>query len=140
MSIKKQPNSPKKTNKNKGRNGNALPSMELPAIPTKIYFTIGEVSRLCDLKTHVLRYWEVVFPALSPSKRRGRRYYKRDDIILIRYIRELLYEHGFTIEGARIQLMNEKKSEKKNADVKTMHHRIKEAVHELEEVLVDLDE
>jgi len=81
----------------------------------------------------------VVFPSLNPSKRRGRRYYKRDDIILIRYIRELLYEQGFTIDGARIQLINERKSEKK-VDAQTMHHRIKEAVHELEDVLVELEE
>jgi DNA-binding transcriptional MerR regulator len=132
MSVKK----PRLIAKNKN---SSLTSIELPPIPTKIYFTIGEVSKLCELKTHVLRYWEVVFPSLSPSKRRGRRYYKRDDIILIRYIRELLYEQGFTIDGARSQLHSDRKSESNN-EAGTMHHRIKEAVHELEEVLVDLDE
>lgn len=75
---------------------------ELPAIPGKRYFTIGEVSDLCALKPHVLRYWEQEFPQLKPLKRRGnRRYYQRHDIILIRQIRGLLYEQGFTIGGAR---------------------------------------
>ena len=131
-----------KTSKANGKRLNSdVSSIDLPPIPTKIYFTIGEVSRLCALKTHVLRYWEVVFPSLSPSKRRGRRYYKRDDIILIRYIRELLYEHGFTIEGARAQLAKEsKKSPVKAQNVKTAHHRIKEAVHELEGILDELEE
>lgn len=74
-------------------------------IPAKRYFTIGEVAELCDLKAHVLRYWEQEFPQLSPVKRRGnRRYYQRDDVILIRHIRELLYAQGFTIQGARQQL------------------------------------
>ena len=75
---------------------------ELPPIPGKRYFTIGEVSELCALKPHVLRYWEQEFPQLKPLKRRGnRRYYQRHDIILIRQIRGLLYEQGFTIGGAR---------------------------------------
>ena len=74
-------------------------------IPVKRYFTIGEVADLCDLKAHVLRYWEQEFPQLSPVKRRGnRRYYQRDDVVLIRHIRELLYAQGFTIQGARQQL------------------------------------
>ncbi len=78
---------------------------ELPAIPTKRYFTIGEVSELCDVKPHVLRYWEQEFPTLKPVKRRGnRRYYQRHDVILIRQIRSLLYEQGYTIGGARQKL------------------------------------
>ena len=78
---------------------------ELPEIPGKRYFTIGEVSTLCDVKPHVLRYWEQEFPNLSPTKRRGnRRYYQRQDVILIRQIRGLLYEQGYTIGGARHRL------------------------------------
>jgi len=82
----------------------------LPAIPQKRYFTIGEVSELCAVKTHVLRYWEQEFPQLKPVKRRGnRRYYQRHDIELIRRIRSLLYDQGFTIAGARQQLENDRK-------------------------------
>jgi len=78
---------------------------ELPAIPGKRYFTIGEVSDLCNVKPHVLRYWEQEFPQLKPIKRRGnRRYYQRHDVIMIRQIRGLLYEQGFTIGGARQKL------------------------------------
>ena len=75
---------------------------ELPPIPGKRYFTIGEVSDLCAVKPHVLRYWEQEFPQLKPVKRRGnRRYYQRQDVLTIRQIRSLLYEQGFTIGGAR---------------------------------------
>ncbi|KFI23102.1 MerR family transcriptional regulator [Nitrosococcus oceani] len=78
---------------------------ELPPIPGKRYFTIGEVSELCQVKQHVLRYWEQEFPQLKPVKRRGnRRYYQRQDVIMIRQIRNLLYEQGFTIGGARQKL------------------------------------
>jgi len=78
---------------------------ELMPIPDKRYFTIGEVSELCLVKPHVLRYWEQEFPQLSPVKRRGnRRYYQRNDVMVIREIRELLYDQGFTIGGARQQL------------------------------------
>jgi len=81
---------------------------ELPAIPGKRYFTIGEVSELCGVKPHVLRYWEQEFPQLTPVKRRGnRRYYQRHDVIMIRQIRSLLYEQGYTIIGARQQLSGE---------------------------------
>lgn len=77
----------------------------LPPIPNKRYFTIGEVGALCDVKSHVLRYWEQEFSQLKPTKRRGnRRYYQRHDIELIRLIRALLYDQGFTIAGARQQL------------------------------------
>jgi DNA-binding transcriptional MerR regulator len=78
---------------------------ELPPIPSKRYFTIGEVSELCAVKPHVLRYWEQEFPQLKPVKRRGnRRYYQRHDVVLIRQIRGLLYVEGFTISGARNKL------------------------------------
>ncbi len=77
----------------------------LPPIPAKRYFTIGEVSDLCGVKPHVLRYWEQEFTQLRPMKRRGnRRYYQHHEVLLIRRIRELLYEHGFTISGARNRL------------------------------------
>ncbi|HLR18212.1 MAG TPA: MerR family transcriptional regulator [Alcanivoracaceae bacterium] len=80
----------------------------LPEIPDKRYFTIGEVGELCDLKPHVLRYWEQEFSQLKPVKRRGnRRYYQREDVLLVRQIRTLLYDQGFTIEGARQQLAGE---------------------------------
>ncbi len=78
---------------------------ELPPIPAKRYFTIGEVSELCGVKPHVLRYWEQEFSGLNPVKRRGnRRYYQRHDVLLIRQIRTLLYDQGFTITGARQRL------------------------------------
>lgn len=78
---------------------------ELPVIPGKRYFTIGEVSELCLVKPHVLRYWEQEFPQLKPVKRRGnRRYYQHEDVLIIRTIRSLLYEQGYTISGARVQL------------------------------------
>src|SRR5207249_3691219 len=78
---------------------------ELPAIPAKRYFTIGEVSELCGVKPHVLRYWEQEFTQLKPVKRRGnRRYYQHHEVLLIRRIRDLLYEQGFTINGARHRL------------------------------------
>lgn len=77
----------------------------LPPIPAKRYFTIGEVSDLCGVKPHVLRYWEQEFTQLKPVKRRGnRRYYQHHEVLLIRRIRELLYEQGFTISGARNRL------------------------------------
>ena len=80
---------------------------ELPPIPEKRYFTISEVGHLCSVKTYVLRYWEQEFPSLKPSKRRGnRRYYLKQDVLLVRQIRKLLYEDGFTIEGARSQLLS----------------------------------
>lgn len=80
-------------------------SIDLPEIPGKRYFTIGEVSKLCDIKPHVLRYWEQEFDQLKPVKRRGnRRYYQRHEVKLVRTIRQLLYIDGFTISGARIKL------------------------------------
>lgn len=84
-----------------------IPNDQLPEIPNKRYFTIGEVSHLCGVKTHVLRYWEQEFPSLRPMKRRGnRRYYQRDDVLMVRRIRALLYEQGYTISGARQQLVD----------------------------------
>jgi DNA-binding transcriptional MerR regulator len=83
----------------------SLESKALPAIPAKRYFTIGEVSELCGVKAYVLRYWEQEFTQLKPMKRRGnRRYYQHHEVLLIRRIRDLLYEQGFTISGARNQL------------------------------------
>jgi len=105
---------------------------ELPPIPAKRYFTIGEVSELCDVKPHVLRYWEQEFPQLKPVKRRGnRRYYQRQDVLMIRQIRSLLYDQGFTIGGARQQL-----SGGASAEQATHYHQlIKQMIVELEEVL-----
>jgi DNA-binding transcriptional MerR regulator len=86
-------------------NNNKSAKVSLPPIPAKRYFTIGEVSELCGVKPHVLRYWEQEFTQLKPVKRRGnRRYYQHHEVLLIRRIRELLYEQGFTISGARNRL------------------------------------
>ena len=105
---------------------------ELPAIPGKRYFTIGEVSELCAVKPHVLRYWEQEFPQLKPVKRRGnRRYYQRHDVILIRQIRSLLYVEGFTISGARNKLELDN-PELRDAD---RHQAIKTLIRDLEDVL-----
>lgn len=83
-----------------------IPNSELPVIPSKRYFTIGEVSDLCSVKAYILRYWEQEFPSLKPMKRRGnRRYYQREDVLMIRQIRGLLYEEGYTISGARQKLL-----------------------------------
>jgi DNA-binding transcriptional MerR regulator len=88
---------------------NRTTPITLPPIPAKRYFTIGEVSDLCAVKPHVLRYWEQEFTQLRPMKRRGnRRYYQHHEVLLIRKIRELLYDQGFTINGARNQLMEAK--------------------------------
>ncbi|MDG2302583.1 MAG: MerR family transcriptional regulator [Gammaproteobacteria bacterium] len=105
---------------------------ELPTIPGKRYFTIGEVSELCAVKPHVLRYWEQEFPQLKPIKRRGnRRYYQRQEVILIRQIRSLLYEDGFTIGGARQKLSGEEIK----ADSSVSQQIVKQLRLELEEVL-----
>ncbi|WKD48248.1 MerR family transcriptional regulator [Microbulbifer spongiae] len=105
---------------------------ELPAIPGKRYFTIGEVSELCAVKPHVLRYWEQEFPHLKPVKRRGnRRYYQHQDVIMIRQIRALLYEEGYTIGGARQQI--EVGSEK--AEVAQLQQVMTEVIAELKSVL-----
>ena len=105
---------------------------ELPPIPGKRYFTIGEVSDLCAVKPHVLRYWEQEFPQLKPVKRRGnRRYYQRRDVLIIRQIRSLLYDEGFTIGGARQRLTGEEARE----DVTQSQQIVKQIRVELEEVL-----
>ena len=105
---------------------------ELPAIPGKRYFTIGEVSELCGVKPHVLRYWEQEFPNLKPVKRRGnRRYYQRQDVLVIRQIRALLYDQGFTIGGARNRLEGEEARE----DVTQTHQLARQLRVELEELI-----
>jgi len=111
-------------------------NLELPPIPSKRYFTIGEVSELCAVKPHVLRYWEQEFPQLRPVKRRGnRRYYQRHDVLLIRQIRELLYVEGFTISGARNRLISDN-----GQDPETDREQaIEVLIRDLEELLVLLD-
>ena len=105
---------------------------ELAPIPNKRYFTIGEVSELCEVKPHVLRYWEQEFPDLKPVKRRGnRRYYQRHDVMLIRQIRGLLYDDGYTIGGARQKLSGEEAKE----DASQSQQIVKQLRSELEDVL-----
>ena len=108
---------------------------ELPVIPGKRYFTIGEVSELCAVKPHVLRYWEQEFTQLKPVKRRGnRRYYQRQDVLTIRQIRSLLYEQGFTIGGARQKMDSESLAVAKANDVE-FDPVIESIIKELEVVL-----
>lgn len=105
---------------------------ELPVIPGKRYFTIGEVSELCAVKPHVLRYWEQEFPQLKPVKRRGnRRYYQRQDVMTIRQIRALLYDQGFTIGGARLQMTNDSPAE----DTSQFSKLVAQMIKELEQLL-----
>jgi DNA-binding transcriptional MerR regulator len=105
---------------------------DLPPIPAKRYFTIGEVSELCGVKPHVLRYWEQEFEQLKPVKRRGnRRYYQRGDVMMIRQIRSLLYEQGFTIGGARQMLEGDEARD----DVNRSQQIIRQVRMELEQVL-----
>jgi DNA-binding transcriptional MerR regulator len=105
---------------------------ELPAIPGKRYFTIGEVSDLCGVKPHVLRYWEQEFPQLKPVKRRGnRRYYQRQDVLVIRQIRGLLYDQGFTIGGARQRLTGDEARD----DLNQSQQIVRQVRVELEDVL-----
>ena len=112
---------------------------ELPVIPGKRYFTIGEVSELCGVKPHVLRYWEQEFPQLKPIKRRGnRRYYQRHDVVMIRQIRSLLYQDGFTIGGARQKLSNGGVQESASAESSVKKEAIQQLRTELEEVLAIL--
>lgn len=122
-----------------GRNLSKQTSLTLPEIPDKVYFTIGEVGRLCLLEPYVLRYWEQEFPQLSPSKRCGnRRYYKRDEVILIRRIKNLLYNQGFTIEGARLKLECDKDISSKS-DAACSIELIKNVIVGLKEVLAGLE-
>jgi DNA-binding transcriptional MerR regulator len=115
---------------------------QLPEIPGKRYFTIGEVSELCAVKPHVLRYWEQEFPQLTPVKRRGnRRYYQHQDVLLIRNIRGLLYDQGFTIGGARLQMTSDEDgpSEVVEAASDSQKQRVVAAViADLEELLLVL--
>ena len=104
-------------------------------IPNKHYFTIGEVSKLCSIETHVLRYWEQVFPQLEPVRRRGkRRYYSRQEIELIQRIMRLLYDEGFTIQGAKRQLNSEQDG---GMDAQSLDHGevITQTIAHLEEVV-----
>jgi DNA-binding transcriptional MerR regulator len=119
------------------KNKAVIKNSDLPLIPEKLYFTIGEVGTLCNLRPHVLRYWEQEFALLSPSKRRGnRRYYQRKDVLLIREIKALLYEQGYTIEGARLQLSGEAtRSDDKPLKNKSI---VENTVSKLEAVLEDL--
>jgi len=105
---------------------------ELPPIPGKRYFTIGEVSDLCAVKPHVLRYWEQEFPQLAPIKRAGnRRYYQRQDVMMVRQIRDLLYHQGFTIGGARLKLSGQETK----IDSSRSKQIVREVRRELEDVI-----
>lgn len=109
---------------------------DLPPIPAKRYFTIGEVSDLCGVKPHVLRYWEQEFTQLRPTKRRGnRRYYQHHEVVLVRRIRELLYGQGFTISGARHQLEGQAIHAQEEEEEAT---RLRGVLHEVREELKDL--
>ncbi len=114
------------------------PNSELPAIPAKRYFTIGEVSELCGVKAHVLRYWEQEFTQLKPVKRRGnRRYYQHHEVLLIRHIRQLLYEDGFTISGARGRLdhLVAQQEETAQAQLLPLHINPAELRREIREII-----
>ena len=109
---------------------------ELPPIPAKRYFTIGEVSELCGVKPHVLRYWEQEFNQLKPVKRRGnRRYYQHHEVLLVRRIRELLYNQGFTISGARNRLDEGVTTEAAAVDVQGSANSVSGLRAELEYVI-----
>lgn len=108
----------------------------LPPIPSKRYFTIGEVSELCQVKPHVLRYWEQEFDQLNPVKRRGnRRYYQRHEVQLVRRIRSLLYMEGFTINGAKIQLENESGGGASTAGMRVKRDVLENLIKEINEVV-----
>jgi len=112
---------------------NHKPNSELPPIPAKRYFTIGEVSDLCGVKAHVLRYWEQEFTQLKPVKRSGnRRYYQHHEVLLIRRIRELLYGEGFTISGARHRLEDDSHADiaitSETMNIAGLRHEIKEII------------
>ncbi|MFZ1386561.1 MAG: MerR family transcriptional regulator [Thiolinea sp.] len=116
-----------------------IPNSELPAIPSKRYFTIGEVSDLCSVKAYILRYWEQEFPSLKPMKRRGnRRYYQREDVLMIRQIRGLLYEEGYTISGARQKLLGSADEPSAAEEAPTDGNSLAQVIQGLEAVLVTL--
>ncbi len=112
----------------------STPNNELDTIPSKRYFTIGEASKLCDLKPHVLRYWEQEFDQIKPVKRSNRRYYQRQDLILIRQIRGLLYDQGLTIQGARQWLSSDTAGD----DNTRYQQLLRQTITELEDVLENL--
>lgn len=110
----------------------------LPAIPAKRYFTIGEVSDLCGVKPYVLRYWEQEFTQLKPMKRRGnRRYYQHHEVLLIRRIRELLYEQGFTISGARNRLSESSSARVEPPAIDGLDVEVTEIIDGIEEINLD---
>lgn len=116
----------------------AIKTADLPAIPSKRYFTIGEVSDLCRVKPHVLRYWEQEFSQLKAVQRRGnRRYYQHEDVLLIRQVRELLYEQCFTIEGARKRLETQSKRQAR-AQKTGSSPVLQDIILELEDILKEL--
>ena len=109
---------------------------ELPPIPAKRYFTIGEVSELCGVKAHVLRYWEQEFTQLKPVKRGGnRRYYQHHEVLLIRRIRQLLYEEGFTISGARSRLDQHAISQEEKSQNTSSSFNVNAFKRELREII-----
>lgn len=118
-----------------------LPTVSLPPIPAKRYFTIGEVAELCNVKPHVLRYWEQEFTQLNPVKRRGnRRYYQHHEVLLIRKIRELLYDQGFTISGARNRLSDNREAKPQvETAVRFSAQEIQGLRTELSKIVRDLD-
>jgi DNA-binding transcriptional MerR regulator len=125
----KQPNSSRNSKRKQS-------DATLPIIPDKRYFTIGEVGNLCGVKPHVLRYWEQEFPQIKPVKRRGnRRYYQHDDVLIIRQIRVLLYENGFTIDGALAQLNSDSTEISKTVKSDAM---VKKVIADLESILQKL--
>lgn len=115
---------------------------DLPPIPDKLYFTIGEVSTLCAVKAHVIRYWETEFKPLSPVRRRNRRYYQRKDIELIRRISVLLYGEGYTIDGARQRLLrpDDKPEETPAVEKSASRSDMTAFITELKAVLADLED
>jgi DNA-binding transcriptional MerR regulator len=119
------------------KKGKQTNKIGLSLIPDKLYFTIGEVAKLCEIKPHVLRYWEQEFEQLRPSKRRGnRRYYQRKDVVIVAQIKELLYQKGFTIEGARTQLQQ---IENDDAIETSSAEPLQQMVSELEKLLLILE-
>lgn len=113
-------------------------SPKLPAIPDKLYFSISEVSKLCAIKAYVLRYWEQEFSQLKPVKRQGRRFYQQKDILMVRQIRKLLYEDGYTIQGARVQLVNLANAVDEVSPTAELDTTVKNVIAELEIVLQSL--
>ncbi|MDX1352443.1 MAG: MerR family transcriptional regulator [Thiomicrorhabdus sp.] len=106
-------------------------------LPDKKYFTIGEVAEICQLKSHVLRYWEQVFPQLEPSKRRGRRYYQKNDVVLVLEIKSLLQDQGFTIPGAKARLS---KKDIDVSEVASLNRDQKNAVELLQQMKSEVTE